>query len=1385
MEKILGIDLGTNSIGLTLREGDIFSWYGVYTFKKGVGEGKTGEFSYASERTKHRSSRRLYNARRYRKWKTLDVLIENDYCPLKEETLKKWRNYKKGIGRVYPIDDIGFQNWIKLDFNGDGVQDFKSPYQLRRLLIREKLDLSIKENRYKIGRALYHIAQRRGFKSNKKQGSNEKNAVYEGSSETGTIGYREYESLLLEHKTIGAAMAFLEDNGIRVRNRYTLRSDYREEVKTILSFQEISDEKLCNSLLLESSNGSIFYQRPLRSQKGLVGKCTLETNKPRCPISHPKFEEYRAWSFINNIKYRLDKKHDFEPIPLDLKLTLYQEKFFQNNRQIYFDEIRKFISANGGGRWELNYGSDMNKISIPTCYVSYKLKKVFGNEWENYSHTIVRKDKNGVPHKVTYTINDIWHILFSFEDEEYLTQLLHENLHLSSNQVTELVKLFDKFPIGYANLSIKAINNILPFLKMGMNYTESVIMAKIPSILGRDVFSLNKDNIIKSIKEEIKQNKYDRQIALIVNNLIFKYYSLDPQERFGWKDNLYKLDEDDKIQVKKSIVEYFGTRTWQSLNSIYQGKIYSDVLEKYQGFFSSFNREHIKAPQLLQQIKDYIKNTFKIPENLLNHLYHPSQISIYSKKEDQRFLASPKTASFKNPMVYKTLYKLRDVINYLIEIGKIDEETRIVVEIARELNDSNKRWAIEKWQRDRELENREFSIAISELILDPKFIGSANPNSSIDLEKFRLWTEQIENYEEILKQIKATKNDVEKYRLWKEQNCMCMYTGRIIKITDLFNNNLVDFEHTIPRSISFDNSLANMTVCYADYNRNIKKNRLPTELPNYEIDCLGCTSIKPRLVPWEKKVNQLRSQKSKVKLLAQNAKSKGEKDDFIRKMHLINMEYSYWKNKLDRFKRTEVPKGFINSQLVDTQIISKYAYHYLKTVFQRVDVVKSSWVVEFRKIFGIQLEGTSKDRSTHTHHAIDAAVLTLIPSSVKRKETLENYYKYEENSFNSSYRIKPFPNFNYKLIDDIETNLFVNNLADKFNTLTPTLKKVRRRGKIVWLRDKDGVIILDKNGRKIPKISTGDSVRGELHEQKFYGKIKIATKDEDGSLLRDIYGNIIYNQVDGKDEIWMVERKPLELINFDSDFIIDKALSEYLKKQLKEGEQKELLKDFQGNVIRRIRCRARSGRGYMQPDNVTIVKDQTYKSKKDYKNFIYANSGDNFMFGLYENEFGKTIVPINVFESSKSVKYYDGKNLNPIFKIKEPIYIGKGKNRKVAQLKHVFMVGQKVLFYENNRDELKDLDKKTLSERLYYVKTLADSKGGRIRFQHHLEARDDHELEKSFPKEKFGQKGRNGFSRFSSGDYAPRLLLSPSNFNFIIEGKDFIFELDGSIIFKY
>ena len=1389
MERVLGIDLGTNSIGLTLREGDVFSWYGVYTFKKGVGKIKGDEFSYAAERTKHRSSRRLYNSRRYRKWATLKVLIENGYCPLDIENLKKWKNYEKEVGRVFPVNDEAFQQWIKLDFDGDGIPDFSSPYQLRRLLINEKLDLSIKESRCKIGRALYHIAQRRGFKSSRKQGANEKTAVYKGSNETKTIGRNEYENLIIEHGSLGAAFASLEDNGIRIRNRYTLRADYLEEVKKILDFQNIA-----NADFKEKVENAIFFQRPLRSQKGLVGKCTLEPNKPRCPVSHPKYEEYRAWSFINNIKYRIDKDARFEPIPLELKEKLYHEKFFfKSKREFDFSEIRKFIQANGGKNWELNYSNKMDKVSVSSCFVSARLRSVLGDDWQHFEKTVVRKNKKGESETKTYNIDDIWHILFSFEDEEYFDEFLSGVLELDENQIEELKKLFNGFPVGYANLSLKAINNILPFLREGMIYSEAAILAKVPEILGKEVFEKDKDVVFKAIKDKIEENRHQKKTITITNNLIFKYYALDFQDRFGWKDVSYRLNESDLKDVETAAIEHFGDKTWPTLDEEYKNQILSEVTEKYQVFFASTKREHLKPPHLVNQIKQFLDDNFNVQEKLLDKIYHPSQIDIYPKREGQQFLLSPKTAAFKNPMAYKALYKLRDVINYLIETGRIDEETRIVVEIARDLNDSNKRWAIEKYQRDREAENREFSDIISELTSNPEFSGVANSESKDDIDKIRLLLEQTdeEQSEEVfeLKKIlldpykkqkeknEAQKSLIRKYRLWLEQGMQCVYTGKPIKITDLFNKNIIDFEHTIPRSKSFDNSLANLTVCYADYNRNIKNNRMPTELPNYDAESHGYSAIKPRLEAWEKKVEHLFNQIDFWKTKSKNAKDKTEKDNAIRTKHLWQMEYDYWKNKLDRFTRTEVPQGFVNSQLTDTQIITKYAFHYLKTVFNKVDVIKGSNTAQFRKIYGIQPEEEEKDRGKHYHHAVDAAVLTLIPSPRKREEILKKAYEYEEKYRGKQYNEKPFSGFSYSMIEEIQRNILINNIADKDQTLTPGLKKVRKRGRIVWLKDKNGKPLLDENGAKIPKIAKGDSIRGELHLQTYYGKIRIIKRDDNLKPLRNSDGK--WEFLEGKDEYRYALRIPLEnLTSLDSLVspelvkIIENQLNgRTLKKAIVEGLYMVDKKGNQVNKIRRVRV--------WQAVDPMRIKEQTYKSKNEYKNYYYAKNAENTAFGFYKNDNGETVVvPRNLFEISTFDKPNSIKNLTELFEIEI-----KNKKGIVLSLFHVFIPGQKVLFYENNREELKELD--NLSNNLYFVKRLYQASRGNIQFQHHLEARDDKQLTEDIPVKEFGQKGKNGFSKFTTDFVAPRLLLSPGNFDFIIEGKDFEMKLDGTIKFKF
>ncbi|MEX2592041.1 MAG: type II CRISPR RNA-guided endonuclease Cas9 [Anditalea sp.] len=1374
MEKILGTDLGTNSIGMALRDGRDFPWYGVYTFKKGVGEGKSGEYSFAAERTLNRATRRLYNARRYRKWETLNFLIANGYCPLSKEKLHSWKYYDKENGRVFPVDDDGFNSWIKLDFDGDGIPDYSSPYQLRRELINSKLDLEFEVNRFKIGRALYHIAQRRGFKSSRKNGANEKVAVYKGSTETSTIGRNEYEEHIHTHGTLGAAFAALEDEGIRIRNRYTLRADYEKEVDLICEIQGLSQEQF-----REPVKKAIFFQRRLRSQKGLVGKCTLEPQKSRCPVSHLAYEEFRAWSFLNNVKWYDESISKWASIPLYLKTELYNDKFFLKGRNDFkFSQISKYLQKATNKKWRLNF---IDETLVPACPISARLRSIFGNDWKNFSKTVTRENR-GKQKSITYTIEDVWHLLFSFEDEEIFLDFVSKTFDFNEEQAKEINTLWESFPIGYAALSLKAIKNILPFLRRGLIYTEAVLLAKIPELIGTERFAGNENHIINSIVEEIEKNRKEKKVVSIINKLISDYFLLE--RKFGLNDTNYLLDDDDKNDILNAIVDVFGAEVWEKEES--KNDYVSRVTILYQVFFKQKDRKHFLMPHLLDQINEFLQANFEIEEKHFKKMYHPSQIEVYPPaKRDENdgnlYLQSPKTGAFKNPMAYKTLHELRKVFNHLISIGKIDEDTRIVVEVARELNDANKRWAIEAYQRARENENREIAFAITELLKDPEFSGLANPDSQTDKEKLRLWTEQSENPEEFWKGVLATKDDVKKYRLWKEQGCQCIYTGKTIKFTDLFNKNIIDFEHTIPRSKSFDNSLANLAICYADYNRNVKRNNLPVNLPNYEVDAKEGSAIKPRLDRWEKRMEALFQQIDKAKASSKYASDKASKDLAIRRKHMLQMEYEYWKNKVDRFTRNDVPKGFKNSQLTDSQLISKYAFHYLKTVFNRVDVQKGSVTSDFRKIYGIQPKNEVKDRTKHYHHAIDAAVLTLIPKAAERDRLLEDYYSDQEHNREGNYPIKPFEGFDYGNLEEIKKNILINNIPTKDQAFAPGRKVIRKRGRIVWLRNKEGKLILDENGEKQQMMAQGDSVRGQLHLDTFYGKIKAVARDENDKPLRDESGKFVFNQVKGRDEMWVVGRKPIRDIKIGADEIVDKHLEAHISKQIESEISLSELKDFNGNIIRHLRVRVKAGRGHLDADKVTELKAQTYPSKYDYKRFYYTNSGENYAFGYYKGVSERKIVPINLFEASMIKKLAGSVKHEDLFE--RTIFIGKGKNKVEVELSHIFKVGQKVIFYENDVSEIRGLS--NFSDKLYYVKKLADAKQGLIQFQHHLESRSDDQLSLDLPTSKgFGQKGKNGFSKYSSVFLAPRLLLSPGNLTCIIEGKDFEFLLDGQIRFK-
>lgn len=163
MTRILGIDVGTNSLGWAVvdRQDDsdqhTLVRKGSYIFQEGVKIEGDKESSKASERTLYRLKRRQYFRRRLRKIEVLKVLVRYGWCPyLSDEALHDWH-----VRKVYPLDRE-FMLWQRTD-EADG----KNPYVYRHRCLHESLDLSLEADRYTLGRALYHLAQRRGFLSNR------------------------------------------------------------------------------------------------------------------------------------------------------------------------------------------------------------------------------------------------------------------------------------------------------------------------------------------------------------------------------------------------------------------------------------------------------------------------------------------------------------------------------------------------------------------------------------------------------------------------------------------------------------------------------------------------------------------------------------------------------------------------------------------------------------------------------------------------------------------------------------------------------------------------------------------------------------------------------------------------------------------------------------------------------------------------------------------------------------------------------------------------------------------------------------------------------------------------------------------------------------------
>ena len=215
--------------------------------------------------------------------------------------------------------------------------------------------------------------------------------------------------------------------------------------------------------------------------------------------------------------------------------------------------------------------------------------------------------------------------------------------------------------------------------------------------------------------------------------------------------------------------------------------------------------------------------------------------------------------------------------------------------------------------------------------------------------------EQIAEY----KGDRATGLDIVKFKLYREQDGVCLYSGRNLDLSRLFEPGYVDVDHIIPYSRCFDDSYQNKVLVLASENRQ-KGNRLPYEYFGQD---------ETRWHEYEVRVeNLIRNYRKRQKLL---------------KKRLTEEESA----------------GFIDRNLKDTQYITRSIYNLLRDNLafaesdyrkKPVQTVNGAVTSMLRGRWGVQKIREDGD----LHHCMDAAVIAAAsPGLVQR---LTEYSKRRE-----------------------------------------------------------------------------------------------------------------------------------------------------------------------------------------------------------------------------------------------------------------------------------------------------------------------------------------------------------------------------------------------------
>lgn len=458
------------------------------------------------------------------------------------------RTQRKGYDRYQLRRALLLEKLAQLGmYNGETLKLSKLElWGLRAKAVHQQITL------LELGRVLCHINQKRGYRTVKADYGDKKQGEY-------------VSQVLTRHKEIneqGLTIGQFLYNGLksnpsyRCKERIFPRIAYMEEFDTIMSCQkEFYPKVLTDETIAHIRDYIIFHQRPLKSCKHLVGRCSLERYFKNCngqlkdcspkvaPRTSPLFQVCKIWESINNLVI-YNKTNDVLHISLEQKQAIFN--FMNTHEKLKANDLKTLLGIKSK---EWQFGKAVgNGLQGNTTFCA--ISKTIGSHKE-YTHLLqfeLNTDSKEVVNIDTGEISEIkvisssfeeqplyelWHVLYSISNIDVLRETLKNKFQITDETVIDSLCQIDFVKAGYSNKSSRAIRKVLPYLQDGMQYHDSKQMAGYnDTTLTKEQNEARKlaEKLLPIKKGELRQpvvEKILNQLVNLVNALMHEHGRFD------------------------------------------------------------------------------------------------------------------------------------------------------------------------------------------------------------------------------------------------------------------------------------------------------------------------------------------------------------------------------------------------------------------------------------------------------------------------------------------------------------------------------------------------------------------------------------------------------------------------------------------------------------------------------------------------------------------------------------------------------------------------------------------------------------------------------------------------------------------------------------------